>query len=240
MIGYIGDSYPAALIHSPLVGPVTWEPVAAELRRRGFQVIVPVFSDHPGARLPYWKQHAQSAARAIQQEAGGSPVILVGHSGAGPILPAIRQAIGSPVAAYLFVDAGLPKAGATRLQLMEMESPEWAAEFRQFIEAGGRFPSWSEKDLAEIVPDSRLRVALLAQLRPRGMDFFTEPIPVFSQWPDAACAYLHFSPPYDQAAAQAQQLGWSVQKLEAGHFHMLVDPSAVVDELLKLIEEIED
>ena len=33
-------------------------------------------------------------------------MILAGHSGAGPLLPAIRQATGRAIAGYLFVDAG--------------------------------------------------------------------------------------------------------------------------------------
>jgi hypothetical protein len=142
------------------------------------------------------------------------------------------------VAAYLFVDAGLPKDGLTRLQLMEEESPAWAAEFRLFLESGGQFPLWSDEDLKELVPSPDLRAALLAQLRPRGLDFFTEPIPVFPGWPDAPCAYLHFSPPYDQPASHARQLGWPVLQVEAGHFHMLADPPPVAGWLQKLVEDL--
>ena len=73
---------------------------------------------------------------------------------------------------------------------------------------------------------------MVAELRPRQLDFFTEPIPVFAGWPDAPCAYIQFSPVYEPLAIQARQAGWQVHRLEAGHFHMLVDPSAVTDMIL--------
>jgi hypothetical protein len=227
-----------ALIHSPLVGQITWEPVATALRQGGRAVVVPTLIDDRETGAPYWQQDAESAAQAIHREAAGGSVILAGHSGAGPLLPAVRQALGKPVAAYLFVDAGLPQVGATRLQMMEAESAEWAAGFRTFLEAGGQFPAWSNEDLQEIIPDPSLRAGLVAQLRPRGLDFFTEPLPVFQGWPDAPCAYLHFSPVYDVHASTARALGWPVFHHPAGHFHMLVDPLAVADMLVKLIENL--
>jgi hypothetical protein len=48
------------LIHSPLVGPFTWSPLADQLRKRRFDVIVPTLSDGGNAKLPYWKQHADA------------------------------------------------------------------------------------------------------------------------------------------------------------------------------------
>ena len=47
------------LIHSPLVGPLTWSRVAAEMRIRGQNVLVPTLEDSPESRDPFWKQHAE-------------------------------------------------------------------------------------------------------------------------------------------------------------------------------------
>ena len=110
---------------------------------------------------------------------------------------------------------------------MAGEAPEWAAELRRELEAGARFPTWTDADLREVVPDAGQRAALLAELRPRPLAFFTEPIPVFAGWPDAPGAYLHFSAAYDVPAAQAQRRGWAYHRLDAGHFHLLVDPAGV-------------
>src|SRR5581483_11219293 len=92
------------LIHSPLAGPLTWSAVLAELQRRGLPALAPELRDNGSG--PYWRQHARSVAAAIERLPSEQPLILVGHSGAGPLLSAIRRACARPVAAYVFVDAG--------------------------------------------------------------------------------------------------------------------------------------
>jgi pimeloyl-ACP methyl ester carboxylesterase len=225
------------LIHSPLVGALTWSLVAKEIRRRGLDVIVPILNDSPDSRLPYWEQHAESFAQALAELSKSRPVTLVAHSGAGPLLPVLRRAIPNPVQAYVFVDAGVPH-NATRLEMMRSEESNWAQEFQAYLQDGGRFPNWSSEDLQEIIPDEVLRLQLVADLRPRALDFFTESIPVFAGWPDAPCVYVLFSPPYKRAAAEARQNGWKTVELEAGHFHMLVDPKSVTDIIINEINQI--
>jgi hypothetical protein len=74
-----------------------------------------------------------------------------------------------------------------------------------------------------------VRHQLVAEIRPRSLPFFTEPIPTFDGWPDAPCVYIKFSESYAWDAEQARQSGWPVREIDAGHFHMLVDPAAVAD-----------
>jgi alpha/beta hydrolase family protein len=221
------------LIHSPLVGSLTWTFVARQMRQRGVNILVPILKDSLSSKQPFWKQHAESVSQALAQIPASTPLTLVAHSGAGPLLPAIRQSMPNPVHAYVFADAGIPQNGATRLDLMKSEDPEWAAQFQKFLERGGHFPDWSFEDLQEVIPDKSVRRQLVAELRPRGLDFFTEPIPVFEGWPDAPCIYVQFSAPYEQPAAQARQAGWPVYELEAGHFHMLVDAETVADLIIR-------
>ena len=217
------------LIHSPLVGRLTWSLVADEMRQRGLDVLVPGLEDSPDSKEPFWKQHAESLAQTIANVPTETSLTLVAHSGAGPLLPAIRQSLVNPVHAYVFVDAGIPRADASRLDLMKSEDPKWAEGFQQELARGERFPTWSFDDLQEVLPDEELRRQMVAELRPRGLDFFTELIPVFDSWPDAPCIYIQLSAPYEQPATQAQLAGWQVHKLEAGHFHMLVDAETVAD-----------
>jgi hypothetical protein len=217
------------LIHSPLVGPGTWQLVAHHMRQRGLDVLVPVLIDSPDSKEPFWKQHAESVSQALAHIPQDTSVTLVAHSGAGPLLAVIRQSIVNPVKAYVFVDAGIPRDGATRLDLMRSEDPEWAKEFQEHLGSGGTFPAWSVDDLQEIIPDEQLRQQMVAEIHPRGLDFFTEPIPVFEGWPDAPCVYIKFSPVYEHPASQARQAGWPTYELEAAHFHMLVDPQAVAE-----------
>ena len=220
------------LVHSPLVGPSTWSLVANELRQLDFAVLVPTLNDSPVSEEPFWKQHAESVAAALQGVSAATSITLVAHSGAGPLLAAIRQRIANPITAYVFMDAGIPRDRASRLDLMKSEDPEWANDFQKELEHGERFPTWSFDDLQEVIPDASLREQMVREIRPRGLDFFTEPIPVFKGWPDAPCIYIQFSAPYDQPAAQARQAGWPIYRLESGHFHMLVDPLLVTNMMI--------
>lgn len=217
------------LIHSPLVGPLTWSLVANQMQQRGLDILIPSLQDSVNSKEPFWKQHADSVSTALAPIPKDIPVTLVAHSGAGPLLPAIHASLANPINAYVFVDAGIPQNGATRLDLMKSEDSEWAQQFQAELEQGERFPNWTFTDLQEVIPDESLRRQMVAEIRPRGLDFFTEPIPVFDGWPDAPCIYIQFSPPYKKPSAWAQQSGWQTYKLEAGHFHMLVDARAVTD-----------
>jgi hypothetical protein len=223
-----------ALIHSPLVGPLTWSLVAERLRESGIETLTPQVRDTIGNDAPYWRQHAESVADELRTVPPDRPLIPFAHSGAGSLLPAIRQAANHPTAGYIFVDAGLPHDGRSRLDEMEAESPEYAAELREHLVSGGRFPEWTDDELRDIIPDVRLRRQLVAELRPRALAFFAEPIPVFSGWPDAPCGYIQLSPAYARPAEEAHRAGWPVRTLDAGHFHMLVDPDAVVTALREL------
>src|SRR5436190_1656417 len=98
------------LVHAPLAGPSTWSPVAGELRRRGEEVDVPELPPAETLASPYAVGYAEAIARQIDASSD-SPLMLVAHSGAGLLLPAVRQAIGASPAAYIFVDAVVPFDG---------------------------------------------------------------------------------------------------------------------------------
>jgi pimeloyl-ACP methyl ester carboxylesterase len=219
-----------ALIHSPLLGSLTWTRTAAALSAHGVLVQLPELHDEPASSLPFWQQHAQSAALTLRAVPLEQPLVLAGHSGAGCLLPAIRQAIGRPVAGYVFVDAGLPADGQSRLATFG----DRQESFRQFLASGGRFPDWTTADLLESVPEAALAEQLAADQRPRSLPFWEEPIPVFSGWPDAPAGYLLFTETYRHEADRARAMGWPCRELPGGHFHMLVEPEAVADALLDL------
>jgi hypothetical protein len=201
-------------------------------------VAVPILTDQPASKQPYWKQHAESVPQALAHIPKSQSITLVGHSGAGPLLPVIHQTLANPISAYVFVDASIPQDGASRLDLMKAEDPDWAKEFQKKLEIGSRYPTWDFDDLSEIIPDEGLCRQMIAEIRPRGLSFFTESIPVFSGWPDAPCVYIRFSKPYQKPATKAQEDGWPTYELEAGHFHMLVDRVAVTDIIVEAIDKV--
>ena len=219
------------LIHSPLVGPFTWSLVAEHLQAGGFEALVPVLTDSGETPPPYLRQHVVCVQQALVSIPRERPLVLVGHSGAGPLLPALAQAASHPVTAYLFVDAGLPHPGRTQLE----EMPE---ELRRLLASGERFPNWSDEDLVEVLPDGRARQRMLAELQPRPLNYFEEVLPEISGWPDAPAGYLLFTEGYRPCLEQAQRAGWPSRTLPAGHFYMLVDPVGVAATLVELLKQI--
>src|SRR6266567_4761438 len=158
-------------VHSPLVGPFTWSLVAQRLQAVVVDVLVPTLTDSGETPPPYWQQHAASVQRALASISQECPLVLVGHSGAGCLLPVLAQAARHPVKAYLFVDAGLPHPGKTRLDEMETTVPALAQELRQLLAEGLRFPNWKSEDLSEVLPDGHTRQQLLAEVQPRPLNF---------------------------------------------------------------------
>lgn len=227
------------LIHSPLVGPFTWSRVAAELEKRGEKVLVARLCDDAASPAPIWQQHANCVADALEATPVETRVILVAHSGAGPLLPAIGHYSPRPVAGYLFVDAGILFQDASHLDLRAIENPEMAREFERELRNGARFPAWTSDDLREDLTDATTREALVRELQPRGLNFFSEMLPVFD-FPDAPCAYLQFTPWYESYAEQARARGWAFEKMEAGHFEMLVQPVEVADKILRFADEMRE
>ncbi|MDP9353588.1 MAG: alpha/beta fold hydrolase [Chloroflexota bacterium] len=216
------------LVHSPLVGPFTWSFIADDLRGRGYHVLVPELANP--TEPPFWTHHTDSVARSLAAE--DAPLVLVGHSGAGPLLPAIARATARPVAAYIFVGAGLPADSESR-----MGTGSFASYLRDLYARNERFPNWSEEDLRDILPHSAVRTRLIADLRPQPLTFWGERLPVIDSYPDAPGAYLQFTSTYDDAAKQARRLGWPYRHLQGGHFHMLVDPIAVTEALVELTHQ---
>jgi len=223
-----------ALIHSPLVGPSTWAPVAEELRRRGRRVEVPELRDDDDSDLPYWRQEVESVSAMLNQMTDRTPLVLVGHSGAGTLLPLIAQSTRRPIAGLLYVDAGLPLAGASRLSEIAISSPEIARQIGEQLALGNRAPSWSDDDLRPAIPNDALRHQVLHELQPRPLAFYEEPIPSPVDWEQMPSGYVLLTRFYRPASERAQELGWSCLELPGSHFQMLNDPSAVAAALISL------
>ena len=175
---------------------------------------------------PYASHFVARVAQQLQIDAGGDHLVLVGHGGAGPLLPQIafaRQSSGTPVAGYVFLDAVLPRTlkVATRLDLIGADDPVAAAELGEQLAAGHRYPEWTDGELADTVPDPTDRAMLLAGLRPRALDFFTEPLPVPEDWPDAPCGYLQLSDAVRRRRPHRRYAAGPSRREDAHHFWAL-------------------
>ncbi len=218
------------LIHAPLAGPVTWSLVADKLRSRSHDVIVPSLPDAVEASSPYWPRYAAAVGRSLKELPAERSLILVAHSGAGLLLPLVRQTTGRPVEAYVFVDAMVPEDGML---------PDEESYFRG-IAVDGFIPPFSEAVLRAMgLDDDSIRGRLLSELRPLPLGVYEEPIPVFEGWPDAPCGYLRFTrtlpTAYERFVQRARRRGWAYREVDGNHFHMLVDPKVVATALLELV-----
>jgi hypothetical protein len=218
------------LVHSPLIGPLVWQGVAEALGARRHRVVVPDLRTD-GSAGPHWRRHVEAVVAALAGVPAESPLILVGHSGAGVLLPAIGGAAGRPIAALLFVDADLPEDGQSRLD--RFGSAAEAAAFRQAAH-NGMIPVWSDEDLREAIPDAAQRARFVAELTPVPLAVYEEPIPAPEGWDEAPCGYLRFSEPYRAAAEEARDLDFEYAELPGGHFMPLTDPGAVALTLVLL------
>lgn len=214
------------------MGPTTWEAVADRLRERGATVAVPSLL---GAELT--AEQAEAVAEACV-EAGATEVVLVGHSGAGPLLPAAGAALacrGVRRAAYVFVDAALPHPQRSRLASIH---PAFQAQLSGLV-VDEVLPPWAdwfgEGALDALLPDPEVRARFQAELRPVPVAALQEPMPVVEGWPDAPCAYLRFSHVYEGEEAEAAAQGWAVASVDGNHLHMLADPNGVADALEGLL-----
>src|SRR6266566_4846249 len=132
-----GDAAPVfLLIHSPLVGPSTWTPVARELERRGRQAVVPSLLGAATAPPPRWR-YCIDAVRAATSTLANQ-IVLVGHSGGGLLLPAITGAVTPAVSRLIFVDSGVPaSSGETPLV------PAALLAHLRTLAVKGELPPWS-------------------------------------------------------------------------------------------------
>ncbi|MEU4241808.1 alpha/beta hydrolase [Actinoplanes sp. NPDC026619] len=219
------------LVHSLLLGPLSWAPVAARLTGLGVTTVVPSLVDVTGADdPPFWPRVADRVGDAIRRLPTDRSVVVVAHSNAGLLVPVIVDAAGRTVAGCLFVDASLPaRDGST-----PAASPERFAHLRtQVIE--GRLPEWTswwdEAEVASLFPDSLTRAAVSAEQPRVPLSYYEQRIPVPAGWDDRSCGYLLFGGPYEAMAREARDRGWHVSRCPGGHLHQLVDPGSVTDRI---------
>jgi pimeloyl-ACP methyl ester carboxylesterase len=220
------------LVHSPLVGPSTWSPVARVLERRGHRAVVPSLLEPAEAPPRDWRRCVEAVRAAVRTLS--DPVVLVGHSGGGLLLPVIADAFAAPISGLIFVDSRVPASTG--------ETPLVPLAFRDQLHTlavDGMLPPWSswfgEDAMRELVADEALRAALSREMRSVPLAYFEQRIPSPPGWDRLPCAYLLLSDAYREAAEEARERGWRVEEITgAQHLHIAVAPAAVTDALIRL------
>ena len=217
------------LVHSPLVGPTTWSWVAQELHHRGHHVAVPA---PPGTTVVGgWRAWTDAVVDDIGTR---EAAVIVGHSGAGPLLPVIASKVVSPPSQLVFVDAGLPPVSGDATLVSD-----------QFLDAlralahNGALPRWSEwfgpTAMEELLPEEDHRAAVVAELPEVPLSFFEASVPLPERWSSATSgAFVLLSEPYRSDATEAASRGWPVLELPGAHLDIVVRPAEIADALVHL------
>jgi hypothetical protein len=210
------------ILHSPLVGPTTTRALASALSEHGWTTVAPDLRNSLNSPLTY----AAAATRAA-----ANVDVLVGHSGAGAMLPVIGHDVEATLT--VFVDAIVPEATTTFTA-----SDRLIALLDQLPIVDGRLPPWHEwwpaEILTQLVPDRRLREALTAENPRLTRAFYDEPVPLPERWWKRRAGFLQLSPAYDDDRARAEQWGWPTSRIDGQHLDLLSRPGVVADAVVSL------
>ena len=221
------------LLHSPLVGPDFWQPVAEQLCQRGLHTHAPRLPSLEYSYAPFWLAHAAGIANGLPET---GTVILAAHSAAGVLLPAIgrlqrNRRSAAQLLGYLFVDCDLPRDGATRLELWDDQAA--ACALRERV-GTGYIPHWSDAQLRALLPDHEQRERFRSALPQVPMHLYDESVVVPDDWPDAACAYLQLSAHYPTAVRTAVAQQWPQRSLPLHHLAPISHANEVADAIVEL------
>jgi Alpha/beta hydrolase family len=201
--------------------------------------VIPSLRGLADAPAPVWR-HVPRAVRDATSHLEGR-VCVVGHSGAGVLLPLIAEALTLAVAGLIFVDSDLPPATGE----LVLGRAAFMHRLRALATDGVLAP-WSkwfgDEAMRELVPDERLRAALEEEMPRLPLSYFRATVPMPDAWDRRACAYLLLSDDaYGHSAAEAVDRGWPMLHIHGVH-HLAIatHPIQATDALLELERVLEE
>ncbi|WP_158843158.1 alpha/beta fold hydrolase [Saccharothrix deserti] len=222
----------AVLVHSPYLGPASLRPLAGALAALGHPVVLLDLRVTVNA-APVHQRLIGVFADAMEDSLVEGELVLVGHSGAGPLLPAFADALETPVRGLVFLDAEMPTPGRS----WRDDAPAERMARLKEISRDGLMPRWdlwfAPEVLSAMVPDVRLLEEIVAEAPEVPLAFLKEPRPTVA-W-TGPCSYVKLSPAYDAAASAARELGWPVVELDSHHLGAVTAPDEVAAALVPLI-----
>jgi pimeloyl-ACP methyl ester carboxylesterase len=223
-----------ALIHGAWHGAWCWEPLVAELERRGHRAVaVDLPCDDPAATI------VDNAKLVADSLGDADDVVVVGHSLGGitaAVVPLVR-----PVRKVVFLAALVPRPGRSLGEVMGSEPETTTEEFNKLprhVDEDGSV--WWDPEVAVQAfyrpcdPETARWAA--TRLRPQVWTTSREPCPL-DRWPDCelvsiVCAADEVVSPEWSRRIAREVLGVEPVELPGGHSPMLSHPAELADALL--------
>ena len=225
-------SVTAVLVHSPFLGPASLRPLADALASLGHPAVL--LDLRPSVVAPPVHQVLLGAfADAMSEELLDGPVVLIGPSGAGPLLPAFADSLEEAVTGLVYLDAGLPTPGRS---WRDTVPTELYTDLRAMTREGQlpRWQRWFTPDpLEALVTDPELRAEIADESPEVPIAFLKEERPEV-EWTGPA-GYVLLSPPYEPDASEAEAKGWPVRRLDTHHLAPATNPDPVAQAVLEVL-----
>jgi pimeloyl-ACP methyl ester carboxylesterase len=217
------------LVHSPFLGPASLRPLAGAL---GPSAVLLDLRPSVVAS-PVHQMLVGMFADALSDAEVAGPLTLVGHSGAGPLLPAFADTIEDSVAGLIVVDAGLPTPGRSWRDTVPTELYTGLRDRSR----DGLLPHWHQwfpgDPLTTLVTDPVLRAEIADQAPEVPLAFLKEARPDV-EWTGPA-GYVLLSEAYQPDFEEARSLGWPVARLRSHHLAPATDPDSVAEAILSVL-----
>ena len=165
------------LIHSPSVGPATWQPVADQLREAGHEVAVPSLLSVADGGAPFWPRVSSAVRAGLAGIDPSRPVVLVPHSNAGLFVPVIARDLQRPVACSVFADASVPQlSGST-----PVVGDDFLPFLRGLADDDGLLPRWTDwwdaDDVLPMLPDPEVREVIIGEQPRLPLAYYLDRVP---------------------------------------------------------------
>lgn len=235
------------LVHGAWHGGWCWAQVVGQLEQQGLRSYAPTLRGlaHRAAELTS-ELNADDHVRDVADLAEAldlQRIVLVLHSYAGLLGPALLARLRPRLAHIAWVEAVMPEPGQCMLDLV---LPEAAQRYQRLAREQGDGWRLPVPDVAQFhLGDPALAAEAARRLTPHPLRTFAEPVRLpqddVLRFPGSYLIASDRDPqPYTRFAEAARAAGWRVQAMPGGHLPMLTQPRALAEYLRSLSNVQED